>query len=867
MQSEVKVKTVLLVLLAAGVALAGEFLGIVPGAEPEDLAREFRVVGQMRNGVLVVGSSGQAPAGGRVLDPDVSGSRYLRVHLLAGASEAELASVSRILDFDGSEYVVAVRESEESTVRALRAMVGVVNLSGWTLAAVPPELPRVMSDPMIEEMVALVSPDTVLSFVRRLQQYRNRYSTGDSCKAAAQWVAAKLRAWGCDTVILQNHTTNHAPNVIGIRYGTNGQRNPYAIISGHLDSYAASNAPGADDNASGTVAAMEACRVMAGFEFERDLKFIAWTGEEFGLYGSEYYADRARSQGDSILAVLNFDMIGYEDVSPEDVDLMAKIANPPCEPLADWFIATADTYTTLPCNKQMMSDNQNSDHGPFWNNGYLALTGIEDFWPGNPHYHTSHDSIGAGYNNNAFCTNVTRAGVAALATLGRPVPMNRPMVSYKSSRLTDVSGNNNGRWDPGESVAVYVTLRNAGTVAAHNVNATIATSDPYVTLYRATAAYGDIAGQDTAVNAQPYLMRASSSTPREHVVAFTMQIVAQETTWNSGFSLLVGEIMATDPIPDGPRTPPRYWAYDDIDTGYAQRPTYSWVEISGSGTRLNYAHNDQVITVNLPSGFGPFKFYGQRYTQVSISADGFVVPGTDTTRRYTNQSLPGTQTPPGVLCANWDDLYPGDGGAGYVYWYHDAANHRFVVEYDSVPYYNPRSLKDKFEVLLYDTTVTTPTGDNAVVMQYRTANGFTSSTVGVEDPTQQIAIQCLYNGSLTKGAGPVVAGRAVKYVTVEPTGIAEMPKPERRLANSRTTIVRGTLRLVGLGHDPISENGNGSCPALLLDASGRKVMELHAGDNDVRGLAPGVYFVTTKGPRGQGVMGAESGVTKVLLVR
>ncbi|MFO7676514.1 MAG: hypothetical protein R6X12_09390 [bacterium] len=58
------------------------------------------------------------------------------------------------------------------------------------------------------------------------------------------------------------------------------------------------------------------------------------------------------------------------------------------------------------------------------------------------------------------------------------------------------------------------------------------------------------------------------------------------------------------------------------------------------------------------------------------------------------------------------------------------------------------------------------------------------------------------------------------------------------------TIVRGALRLdANLGHDPGSENRSGSCPAFLLDATGRRVMELQPGENDVRHLSPGVYFV------------------------
>jgi hypothetical protein len=286
-----------------------------------------------------------------------------------------------------------------------------------------PNLPRVFANSTIEQIVARVSPDSILGFVRRLQESRTRWSTGDSCKAAAEWIAATFRAYGCDSVFLQDHTTNHAPNVIGIRYGIAGERQPYAIIDGHFDSYAPSNAPGADDNASGTVSAIEACRVVQGFQFQHDLRFIAFSGEEFGCLGSDYYATQAHSQGDSILGVLNFDMIAYVDSSPEYLDLLAKTANPPCGPFAQWFAAIADTYATLPCSLQMVSDNQNSDQGPFWNNGYLAFCGIEDFWPGNPYYHTPGDSIGAGYNNNAFCTQVIKAGVAGLATLGEPVPV------------------------------------------------------------------------------------------------------------------------------------------------------------------------------------------------------------------------------------------------------------------------------------------------------------------------------------------------------------------------------------------------------------------------------------------------------------
>jgi hypothetical protein len=852
-------KSVLLALVAGfSLSLAGEFLGIVPSERPEDVAPQFTVVGVTGRGVLVVADQSRLPEvaalQGRWLAADPREHLYYQVRLFADAARHELAQASRVLDFDGSEYLVEVEPAGVERFIAVPALRGRVSLAGWVFNNAPPHLPAVLVNPTVQQMVALVSPDSVLATVRRLQRYRNRYSTGDSCKAAAQWIAARFRAYGCDTVILQNHTTNHAPNVVGIRYGLSGQRNPYAILDGHFDSYAASNAPGADDNASGTTSTLEACRVMQGFQFQHDLRFIAFSGEEFGLFGSDYYATQARSQGDSILGVLNFDMIAYEDAAPEDVEVIGKIANPPCEPLVDWFIAIADTYTTLPCNKQMVSDNQSSDQGPFWNNGFVGFCGIEDYWPGNPYYHTPGDSIGAGYNNNAFCTEVIKAGVAALATMGEPVPSNVPSVGLLRTRLDDAAGNNNGKWDAGESVAVYLTLKNFGMVGATNVNATVATSDPYITLFQTTAGYGNIAGQDTAVNSAPFTMKAAANTPREHQADFNLTITCAESSWQTTFSFQIGEYLTTDPVPDGPRTPALYWAYDNIDTLYAEHPTYNWVEINSQGTRLTFSQNDAVVMVNLPTGFGPLKYYGQRYTQVSVSADGWIACGNYTTANYANTSLPSTSAPRATIFANWDDLYPvsGGGGAGYVYWYHDTANHRFIVEYDSVRYYSG-SNRDKFEVIYYDTTVTTPTGDNVIVAQYKTAAGFTSSTVGLQDPTQAIAIQDLYNGTLAHGAAPIVAGRAIKYTTTSPVAVAE---PFVRVRPCLSVSVHPTL-VTGKAQVSFTLPQTSGARIEAFDRAGRRVATLldgtmaagrHEAMWDARALPAGVYFLRLTTP-------------------
>jgi hypothetical protein len=68
-------------------------------------------------------------------------------------------------------------------------------------------------------------------------------------------------------------------------------------------------------------------------------------------------------------------------------------------------------------------------------------------------------------------------------------------------------------------------------------------------------------------------------------------------------------------------------------------------------------------------------------------------------------------------------------------------------------------------------------------------------------------------------------------------GIAENPGTEGRTANRLPTIVRGVLLV------PLASDNRPQAASWLLDISGRRVLDLQPGANDVRGLAPGVYFV------------------------
>jgi hypothetical protein len=277
-------------------------------------------------------------------------------------------------------------------------------------------------NPLIQEMVGNVSSDSILSNIQRLQDFVDRSWWSDSCHTTAQWIYNRFIDYGLDTVY---HDTIAwpppvPPNIVGIIRGTIYPDSVYLALCAHFDAINETTpeplAPGADDNASGVAAVLEAARILKNYQFEYDIRFIATSAEEGMLLGSSYYAFRADERGDDIVAVFNADMIGYVDIQPESLEVCGDTF---CEPLVDYFIACSDTYTTTYTRKRL--GYQVGDGSAFAHYGWLTISLIEDCLPNNnPYRHSPADTIGAGFNDLQFCTNSIKSIIAALASRSRP---------------------------------------------------------------------------------------------------------------------------------------------------------------------------------------------------------------------------------------------------------------------------------------------------------------------------------------------------------------------------------------------------------------------------------------------------------------
>ena len=212
----------------------------------------------------------------------------------------------------------------------LAATSGLLPASAQTRVAPPSPI-----DPRIQAIVDSTSAERLERDIRALAAFGTRHTRSDTLSetrgigAARRWLREQYEevsrdCGGCLEVFEQRFVvageeripdSTTLVNVIAIQRGTT-HPDRYVVMSGDIDSRASdvmddtSDAPGANDNASGLAGTIEAARVLSQHEFGSSIVYAGLSGEEQGLYGGEHLADVARGDGWDLVGVLNNDMIG-----------------------------------------------------------------------------------------------------------------------------------------------------------------------------------------------------------------------------------------------------------------------------------------------------------------------------------------------------------------------------------------------------------------------------------------------------------------------------------------------------------------------------------------------------------------------------
>ncbi|WP_298526457.1 M28 family metallopeptidase [uncultured Christiangramia sp.] len=193
------------------------------------------------------------------------------------------------------------------------------------------------TDEKIYEIIQNVSADRIENDIRKLAGFGTRNTFSDTVSetrgigAARRWIKSEFDKISADcndcldVFYQKDYVTPEdgqripkeawVVNVVAIQKGSK-YPNRYVIMSGDIDSRNGdtmdftTDAPGANDNASGMAGTIEAARVLSNYDFESSIIYVGLSGEEQGLFGGKGLAEYAKKEGWDIIGILNNDMIG-----------------------------------------------------------------------------------------------------------------------------------------------------------------------------------------------------------------------------------------------------------------------------------------------------------------------------------------------------------------------------------------------------------------------------------------------------------------------------------------------------------------------------------------------------------------------------
>ena len=395
-----------------------------------------------------------------LLDPDTRNATYAIVSRNIDNNK-RISDVAPILYDDGKHLIVKTGKEATRTlllagyhITWLDTVPRVFREAGVTTL----QEPRIGYDSRIADMVNQISQDDLNSTVAYLSGERP-VTVGGLNYTIITRDASYPELLNISTDFAYEYLSDRVPNVsyfpfnvsgfggrniIGEKIGTE-KPEEIILVTAHIDSISINEiAPGADDDGSGTAAVMACADIFRRYAFERTIRFVIFSREEDGLYGSLSYVRDVAAKNESVIAVYNMDLISWNGDSIPNAGIHTRLPGDAAGYADDMVIAEQFNRSVYLYNisrnltPQIVSDGEEyGDHYSFWSFGYPAVNAIEDFDDFNPYYHSDQDRLK--YINLEYFTNFTKASLATAATIAGPVGSPLTITS-----LTPVAGTNFG---------------------------------------------------------------------------------------------------------------------------------------------------------------------------------------------------------------------------------------------------------------------------------------------------------------------------------------------------------------------------------------------------------------------------------------
>lgn len=381
----------------------------------------------------------------QTLDADTTGDVYYLADATA-PDAASLAATAGTVLWSGSNHLIVATtvDGELGLVETLPAQGVALTLiaplplappGAVDAAAVFPE-PAAAPDPAITALLAQITTAELQDLVTKLSgqvpvtvggtqvTLNTRYTFAGRIRDAEQFVYEYYQQLSIPVQYANWTYGNYSGrNVVAEVRGTTQPERVF-IVGGHLDSISNvpySSAPGADDNATGTAATMVLARLLRDYQPAMTVRFVHFTAEEQGHWGSKVYAASLRQRGEQVAGYFDLDMIGWDGNGDRVVEIHTAYG-PKSNALADQYLERNTRYGIgLTFERKTGSASRFSDHSSFWDNDYASFLIIENFFNDtlasdrNPYYHNTGDLPSR--VNFDYVARIARVTMAALVEL------------------------------------------------------------------------------------------------------------------------------------------------------------------------------------------------------------------------------------------------------------------------------------------------------------------------------------------------------------------------------------------------------------------------------------------------------------------
>jgi hypothetical protein len=269
-----------------------------------------------------------------------------------------------------------------------------------------------------------VSEDELATTIAALAALGTRYTYTDGDEQAAVWIAERFEELGYvpESRMFNAKKGEEAANVLAVLEGATAPERVW-VFQAHYDSTSnapESDAPGADDNASGVAAVLEAARILSACELADTVWFVATGAEEQGSLGSAALVEEVAAAGVQVQGVIAPDMIGYWPA--EDGDAFDILGDADSAHLVSGMSSIAEALGVANKTWEHHDYCQGDDHTSWQDGGYPAISPMDCVEAHNepqsgedtPNYHRTTDTIDTLYL--PFTAKVTGVIVASLAS-------------------------------------------------------------------------------------------------------------------------------------------------------------------------------------------------------------------------------------------------------------------------------------------------------------------------------------------------------------------------------------------------------------------------------------------------------------------